>query len=62
MYAFSRRVVGWEADATMKTLTVLDTLEMVLWSRQRDGIPLADGIIHHHDAGSQEPQIRAPAA
>lgn len=51
--AFSRRIVGWKADTTMKTSLVLDTLEMALWSRDRDGIALADGMIHHHDAGSQ---------
>jgi putative transposase len=51
--AFSRRIVGWKADTTMKTSLVLDTLEMALWTRKRDGIPLADGMIHHHDAGSQ---------
>ena len=50
---FSRRIVGWKADTTMKTSLVLDTLEMALWTRQRDGIPLADGMIHHHDNGSQ---------
>lgn len=32
---------------------MLDTLEMALWTRQRDGIPLAAGMIHHHAAGSQ---------
>ena len=51
--AFSRRIVGWKADTTMKTALVLDTLEMALWSRERDGIPLAEGMIHHHDNGSQ---------
>ncbi len=51
--AFSRRIVGWKADTTMRTSLVLDTLEMALWSRQRDGIPLADGMVHHNDAGSQ---------
>jgi putative transposase len=51
--AFSRRIVGWKADTTMKTSLVLDTLEMALWSRQRDGIPLAEDLIHHNDAGSQ---------
>jgi putative transposase len=51
--AFSRRIVGWKADTTMKTSLVLDTLEMALWSRQRDGIPLADGMVFHNDAGSQ---------
>jgi putative transposase len=50
---YSRRIVGWKADRMMKTSLVLDTLEMALWIRQRDGIPLADGMIHHNDAGSQ---------
>ena len=51
--AFSRRIVGWKADTTMKTSLVLDTLEMALWARKRDGIPLADGMVHHNDHGSQ---------
>ena len=52
--AYSGRIVGWKADITMRTPLVLDTLQMALWSRQRDGIPLADaGLIHHHDNGSQ---------
>jgi putative transposase len=51
--AFSRRIVGWKADTTMKTSLVLDTLEMALWTRQRDGLPLGEGLIHHHDNGSQ---------
>lgn len=51
--AYSRRIVGWKADTTMKTSLVLDTLEMALWSRGQHGLPIADGMIHHHDAGSQ---------
>jgi putative transposase len=51
--AFSRRIVGWKADMTMKTSLVLDTLEMALWRRDRDGVPLADGMVFHNDAGSQ---------
>lgn len=51
--AFSRRIVGWKADTSMKTPLVLDTLEMALWARHRDGIPLADGMVFHNDAGSQ---------
>ena len=60
--AYSRRVVGWKADTTMKTSLMLDTLEMALWTRQRDGIPLADGMIHHHDNGSpgSTPASRSP--
>jgi putative transposase len=51
--AFSRRIVGWKADTSMKTGLVLDTLEMALWQRDREGIPLAADIVHHADAGSQ---------
>ena len=51
--AFSRRIVGWKADTTMKTSLVLDTLEMALWARDHHGEPVADGLIHHSDAGSQ---------
>lgn len=49
---FSRRIVGWKADTNMRTELVLDTLEMALWQRDRDGIPLADGMISHSDARS----------
>ncbi len=48
-----RRIVGWKADTNMRTGLVLDTLEMALWSRDRAGLPVAAGLIHHHDAGSQ---------
>ena len=50
--AFSRRIVGWKADTTMRTSLVLDTLEMALWSRQRHGLPVGAGMIHYYDAGS----------
>ena len=51
--AFSRRIVGWKADTTMKTGLVLDTLEMALWARDHHGEPVEDGLIVHSDAGSQ---------
>jgi putative transposase len=51
--AFSRRIDGWKADTTMRTSLVLDTLEMALWTRERAGLPLAAGLVHHHDNGSQ---------
>jgi putative transposase len=51
--AYSRRIVGWKADSSMRTSLVLDTLEMALWSRQRSGLPVQAGLVHHHDAGSQ---------
>ena len=40
--AFSRQIVGWKADTSMKTSLVLDTLEMALWARQQQDLPLAD--------------------
>jgi putative transposase len=51
--AFSRRIVGWKADTTMRTSLVLDTLEMALWTRERAGMPAGAGLICHNDAGSQ---------
>src|ERR1035437_6467430 len=50
---FSRRIVGWKADTTMKTPVVLDTLEMPLWARDHHGTPVQEGLICHSDAGSQ---------
>jgi putative transposase len=50
---FSRRIVGWKADTTMKTPLVLDTLEMALWARDHHGQPVPKGLISHSDAGSQ---------
>jgi putative transposase len=51
--AFSRRIVGWKADTTMRSSLVLDTLEMALWTRDRAGLPVTAGLVHHNDAGSQ---------
>jgi len=51
---FSRRIVGWKADTTMKTDLVLDTLEMALWARDHAGTPVRMGeLVLHSDAGSQ---------
>lgn len=50
---FSRRIVGWKADKTMKSSLVLDTLEMALWARDHHGQPVGEGLVLHSDAGSQ---------
>jgi putative transposase len=50
---YSRMIVGWRAATSMKTSLVLDTLEMALWQRRREGITSLDGLVHHTDAGSQ---------
>ena len=48
--AFSRRVVGWQFAAHMRTDLVLDALRMALTRRQHG----ADvQLVHHSDAGSQ---------
>jgi putative transposase len=51
---FSRRIVGWRADTSMRTDLVLDALEMAIWSRDE----IAEGLVCHSDAGSQYVAIR----
>jgi putative transposase len=46
-------IVGWRAATSMTTALVLDTLEMALWQRRKDGIHDLTGLVHHTDAGSQ---------
>jgi putative transposase len=55
--AYSRRIIGWRAAATMKTSLVLDALEHALWTRQRDRRGSLAGLICHNDAGSQYTSI-----
>ncbi len=50
---FSRMIVGWKADTSMKTSLVLDTLEMAIWTREHTGTPIGENLIHHSDAGGQ---------
>ena len=52
--AFSRRIVGWRVAGHMRTVMVLDSLEMARRSR---GTRL-EGLIAHSDAGSQYTSIR----
>ncbi len=41
----------------MTTDLVLDTLEMAIWIRRKDGITDLSGLVHHTDAGSQYTSI-----
>ena len=50
---FSRMIVGWKADTSMRADLVTDTLEMAVWARERTGIADLSGVIHHTDAGAQ---------
>jgi len=52
--AFSRMIVGWRAAPHMRTVMVLDALEM---ARQSRGTRL-EGLVAHSDAGSQYTSIR----
>ena len=51
--AFSRRIVGWRAHASMRTELVLDALEQALHDRETDG-----QLVHQSDGGSQYVSIR----
>jgi putative transposase len=48
--AYSRRIVGWQLAANMRTSLVLDALRMAL-SRRQPGAEVE--LVHHSDAGSQ---------
>jgi putative transposase len=52
--AFSRRLVGWRVASHMRTVMILDALEMARSSR---GTRL-EGLVAHSDAGSQYTSIR----
>lgn len=50
---FSQQIVAWHAQ-TSKDVSLVDVpLRMATWARAREGHPIAAGLIHHSDAGSQ---------
>jgi putative transposase len=55
--AYSRRILGWRAATSMKTVLVLDALEQAIWTRRQAGIIEFDALIHHNDAGAQYTSI-----
>ena len=55
---FSQRIVGWAVAATMTDRLVRDALSMAVWQRDHQGHPIADGLIHHNDKGSQYTSVR----
>jgi putative transposase len=54
---FSRMVIGWQLSTSLRSSLAIDALEMAIWSRTRDGHTL-NGLIQHHDRGSQYLAIR----
>ncbi|MBP1054295.1 DDE-type integrase/transposase/recombinase [Rhodococcus qingshengii] len=51
---FSRTIVGWHASSVKDTPMVTTALKMALGRRDHGGHAVADGLIHHSDAGSQD--------
>ncbi len=50
---FKRRIVGWDGSSSMSESLVSSTLTMALEHRDRTGHPVATGLVHHSDHGSQ---------
>lgn len=56
---FAQRIVAWHAATSKTTPLVLTPLRMALWQRDREGHPVEDGqLTHHDDAGSQYTSVR----
>ena len=49
---FSRAIVGWHVATVKDTMMVTTALKMALWRRDHADRQVADGLIHHSDAGS----------
>jgi putative transposase len=54
---YSRAIVGWHAATVKDTATVTMALKMALWRRDHADRSVANGMIHHSDAGSQYTSI-----
>jgi len=48
---YSRMVVAWKADSTMRADLVTDTLNMAACAGGRAGVTSPEGLMHHTDAG-----------
>jgi transposase InsO family protein len=47
---FSRRIVGWCVDTTLRAELALDALEMAIWTRREADL---SRLVHHSDRGVQ---------
>ena len=56
MDLFSRAIVGWRVDTSLRTDLALDALEHGLWERRRKNHAI-DGLLYHSDKGSQSVSI-----
>jgi putative transposase len=53
--AYSRCIVGWRVDTTLRASLALDALEMAIWARQDAGL---EELVHHSDRGVQYLSVR----
>jgi len=52
--AFSRMIVGWRVQTSLRASLALDALEMAVWARQGK----LDELVHHSDRGVQYLSVR----
>jgi transposase InsO family protein len=55
---FSRMIVGWGCSERITVQLASEALRHALWNREAQGHPVADGLIHHSDHGSQYTSVR----
>ncbi|WP_281168372.1 IS3 family transposase [Agrococcus lahaulensis] len=56
MDLFSRAIIGWNVDTTLRADLALDALEHAMWERGRRKHDVR-GVIHHSDKGAQYTSI-----
>lgn len=56
---FAQKIVAWHSATSKTTPVVLTPLRMAPWQRDREGRPVIDGqLTHHDDAGSQYTSVK----
>jgi putative transposase len=56
--AFAGLIAGWECSLSKETAFVAKAIRQAAALRARQGHPLAEGAVHHSDAGSQYTSVR----
>ena len=56
--AYARRILGWKVSTSMTTDLVLAAINQAIFTRNREGVKVLAGLVHHNDAGSQYTSVR----
>ena len=56
--AYARRILGWKVSTSMTTDLVLAAINQAIFTRNREGVKVFAGLVHHNDAGSQYTSVR----